>query len=208
MIKRWPIFPLCGILAVLVYVVLSLVAYRHYPGSYSPMTKSLSDLGDPTQNPSGAIFYNSGGILLGLLLVPFYLGMKLWNTGEKRLKILIAGGQAGGLISSAGLVLSFILLQSKNFAAHGIWAGEAFFFSLFFWIFSAFAMLRNPQAVKWVAYFGWLPLVLNIVLFSILGISFLSEWFSVGLFLVYVLLLSYNTRVMASRHTMNYELPI
>jgi hypothetical protein len=199
MIKGWPVGSLFGLLAVMVYVCLTLAACLQYPGSYSPLAKSLSDLGDSTQNPSGATLYNTGGILLGTLLVPFYLSLRRWNTGDRILKILVIGAQAVGLLSSVGLVLSCVFPLGINSLAHGAWAGEAFFFSIFFWIFSAFAQLRNPGAIKWMAYFGLLPLTMNIVVPFIPGAGLLGEWFSVSLFLVYVVLLAYNTRIMA-RH--------
>jgi hypothetical protein len=197
MMKHWPAGSLFGLLAVVAYVCLTLIAGLHYPGSYSPLAKSLSDLGDPTQSPAGAAFYNTGGILLGTLLVPFYLSLRRWNTGDRTLKVLVIGAQAVGLLSSVGLVLSCVFPLGIDSLAHGAWAGEAFFFSMFFWIFSAFAQLRNPGAVQWMAYFGLLPLTINIVLPFIPRAAFLGEWFSVDFFLVYVVLLAYNTRVMA-----------
>jgi hypothetical protein len=197
MIKGWPVGSLFGLMAVVVYVCLTAAAWLQYPDSYSPLAKSLSDLGDPTQNLSGAALYNTGGILLGTLLVPFYLSIRRWNTGERILNILVFAAQAVGLLSSVGLVLSCVFTLGTNSLAHGAWASEAFFFSLFFWIFSAFAQLRNPGAIKWMAYFGLMPLTINIVLSFIPGLGFLGEWFSVGFFLVYIVLLAYNTRVMA-----------
>jgi hypothetical protein len=196
MIKGWPVGSLFGLLAVATYTCLTLVAGLQYPVSYNPLVKSLSDLGDPTQNPSGATFYNTGGILLGTLLFPFYLSLRRWNTGERILKVLVIAAQAVGLLSSVGLVLSCVFPLGVNGMAHSAWAGEAFFFSMFFWIFSAFAQLRNPTAIKWMAYFGLLPLTINIALTFIPEAALLGEWFSVALFLVYVVLLAYNTRVM------------
>lgn len=197
MIKRWPVGSLFGILAVVGYIILTVISYLYYPTAYSPLSSALSQLGDPLLNPSGAVFYDLGGILLGFLLVPFYLGMNGWNTGEYRQKILIAGGQAVGILSSLALILSCLFPAGTYTAVHALSAGSAFLTSIFFWIFSAFSMLRNPASVKWIPYFGYLPLLSNIILAFVPAGRFLIEWVSVFMFLVYVVLLAYNGRAMS-----------
>ncbi len=199
MIRRWPLGALFGILAILAYAALTLASCLQYPAHYNPLIRALSDLGDPLQNPSGAVFYNTGGILLGLLLVPFYLGMHNWNTGSRMLAILITGAQATGIISSAGLVLSCVYPLGKYHLLHGLFVGAAFMASTAFWVFSSFAQLRTPGAVRWMGYFGLLPLLGNIVFFFIPGAGFLSEWISVTFFLAYIALLSYNSSVITAR---------
>ena len=197
MIKRWPVGSLFGILAVFIYVTLGFISFSQYPAAYSPLHNALSQLGAPSLNPSGAIFYDLGGILLGALTIPFYLGMSRWNTGDKFLRVLIAAAQVAGILSSLGLAWSCVFTAGANIALHALGAGAAFLSSMFFWIFVAFALLRIPSSIKWMAYFGYLPLVSNIVLALIPAGRFLIEWVSVGLFLVYVVLLSYNSRVMS-----------
>jgi len=196
MIKRWPIGSLFGIMAVVVYITMGFVSFLHYPAAYSPLHNALSQLGASTLNPSGAIFYDLGGIMLGALLIPFYLGMSRWNTGGKPLKILIVAAQIGGIVSSLGLVWSCVFPAGPQINLHVLGASSAFISSIFFWIFTAFALLRIPLSIKWMAYFGYLPLVSNIVLAFVPAGRFLIEWVSVGFFLVYVVLLSYNSRVM------------
>ncbi len=195
MIKRWPVGALFGIAAVAVYVVMGLISFSYYPDAYSPLHNAISELGVSSQNPSGHIFYNLGGILMGLLLIPFYLGMSRWNTGGGMLKILIIGAQASGIISSLGLVWSCIFPAGATLDLHILGVSIAFISSILFWIFTAFAIIRVPASIKWMAFFGWLPITCNIILAFISSGRFLTEWVSVGFFLVYVVLLSYNSRV-------------
>ena len=192
MIKRWQVGSVCGVLGVLVYVTLACIAYLHYPDAYSPLTNALSQLGSPPLNPAGAIFYNLGGILLGLLLLPFYLDMSRWNTSSRSQKILIAGAQAAGIISSLALISSCVFPAGTHTPIHVASAGTAMLSSVFFWIFSGFGMLKNPAGVKWISYFGYVPLVGISIIVFVLKQRFLVEWVAVSLFLVYVLLLAYN----------------
>jgi hypothetical protein len=190
MIKRRLLRSVFGIIAVLAYILLTLISFLHYPSVFSPLNSSLSQLGDPLLNTSGAIFYNLGGILLGFLLIPFYIGMNSWNTGEYRQKILTVGGQSVGILSSLALVVSCLFPAGTHSSVHVLSAGCAGLTSFFFWIFSAFSMLRNPASVKWLPYFGYLPLASIFVLAFIPGEKFLIEWVSVFLFLVFVVLLA------------------
>lgn len=195
MINKWPVGSLFGFTAVAVYLVLAAVAYFLYPESYSPLGNYLSDLGNPLANPDGAFFYNLGGSLLGALLIPFYLGMRAWNTGEKISSILVITAIAAGMASSAFLIFSCIFPVGTHTSLHGIFATAAFGTSILFWVASAFALLRNPRAIKWIAFFGYLPIFGNIVLAFLPEGRNLSEWVSVLMFLVYVVLLAFNTRV-------------
>lgn len=201
MFKRWPVASIFGIMAVAVYSVLSFVSYLHFPAAYSPLHNALSQMGAPSLNPSGAVYYDLGGILMSALLVPFYLGMRRWNTGDRLLRILITGAQVAGIISSLGLAWSCVFTAGPDITLHVMGAGTAFISSVFFWIFMAFTLLRIPESIKWMAYFGYLPLASNTVLAVIPAGRFLIEWVAVGFFLVYVVMLCFNGRVILLRRT-------
>jgi hypothetical protein len=196
MSKTWPRGSISGILAVLAYITLVFVAYLRYPAAYSPLASALSQLGDPLLNPSGAVFYNVGGSLLGLLLIPFYLSLSGWNTGERGQAVLTAGSQTAGVISSLALVSSCVFPAGTHTPIHVASAGTAGITSLFFWIFSGFAMLKNPARAKWLPYFGYLPLAGIAVVALVLRQRFMVEWVAVLLFLVYIALLASSSRVM------------
>ena len=67
-----------GLLVLVGYISFALVAYIFYPGPFAPNRSWLSDLGNAEVNPQGAIFYNLGIILTGLLLLGFFLGFAQW----------------------------------------------------------------------------------------------------------------------------------
>ena len=189
---------LLGIPAVASYIILTFIAYLHYDTAYSPLTNALSQLGDPLLNPSGGIFYNAGGIMLGMLLIPFYLSMSGWNTGERSQTILTTGAQIAGILSSFGLISSCIFPAGTHTPIHVASVSIAWITSLFFWIFSGFSMLKNPARIRWLPYFGYLPLTAIIILTFVLKETYMVEWVSVFLLLVYIVLLSFSSGRMSS----------
>ena len=68
----------CGIAAMVIYVLCTLVAAVQFPVHFSPFQNWISDLGSYEKNPSGAIVYNVGAGIAGLLLIPFFIGLAAW----------------------------------------------------------------------------------------------------------------------------------
>ncbi|MGA2680256.1 MAG: hypothetical protein ABSF44_00465 [Candidatus Bathyarchaeia archaeon] len=52
------------IIMLLIYAALALTAFSFYPKGFSPLNNTLAQLGDPKLNPSGAIFYNAGVLVV------------------------------------------------------------------------------------------------------------------------------------------------
>ncbi len=97
---RRMIIVVAGFAAVAIYAVFTTIAFVKYPNAYSPLTNWLNDLGNPLANQSGAIFYNLGCILSGLILIAFYLGLRDWANGSKSLRGLLTIAQIAGWLSS------------------------------------------------------------------------------------------------------------
>ena len=55
-------FTITALVAVSLYILFTAISFFYYPTAYSPLTNWLSDLGNPLQNPSGAIYYKIGGV--------------------------------------------------------------------------------------------------------------------------------------------------
>jgi hypothetical membrane protein len=194
---NWPLSSVAGLAASVVYLIFTLIAFLFYPGQYSPQMNWLSDLGNPQANPSGAIFYNTGCIATSLLLAVFYIGLRRWNTGEKRMKILLTVAIAAGLLSSVFLILSAVFPLGPHTSLHSFWSKMVSVFLGFFLTFSATALMKNGSFTKWIAYYAFLAAAVNFVYGVFLHYVFAAEWVSIGMFIVYAILLSYNSRARA-----------
>jgi hypothetical protein len=184
--------------AVVIYVAFAVVAYLHYPGAYGPLRNWLSDLGNPMDNPSGAVFYRLGCGLTAVFLLAFYSGLSQWNTGDKKMRVLLTIAQAAGIFSALSLIMTAIFPLGTQTDMHRFWSMMLFVSLGFFLIFSATSLLRHPAFARWVAYYGLLTSAFNFVngaiLMAVFGDVYVGEWISVGMFMIYVIMLAYNSR--------------
>jgi len=193
---RWPIISSAGIAAVVVYLILALVAFLKYPGGYGPLTNWLSDLGNPLDNPSGAIFYRLGCVLSGAALILFYLKLGIWNPGSKKTRVILNVAQCMGVFSAVCLIITGIFPLGTSTEIHSLWSMMLYISLGFFLTFSATALMKNPAFKKGFGYYAFLTAAVNFVFGAILHEMFWAEWISVGMFIAYVLMVAYNSMVL------------
>jgi hypothetical membrane protein len=185
-----------GVIAPVVYLVFTTVAFLKYPAEYSPITNWLSDLGNPLVNQSGALFYNLGCIITSLILIAFYLGLRELVNDSKRLKVLLTIAQITGILSSIFLIITALFPLGSHTAIHQISGKLHIIFLGFFLTFSATVLLRNPSLKKWPAYFGFITAVVNFVYGAFLYSVFFAEWIAIGMFIIFVLMISFYSILM------------
>jgi len=73
---------LLGLLAVAIYIAMTITAWTFYPAAFGPNGNWLSDLGNNDLNPGGALLYRLGGILGGIGLAGFFLSLdgRAWGS--------------------------------------------------------------------------------------------------------------------------------
>jgi len=189
----WAVASSAGIAAVVVYLIFALVAFLKYPGAYGPLTNWLSDLGNPLNNPSGAIFYRLGCMLSGAALVLFSLKLGIWNTGSKKTRVLLTVAQCTGVFSAVCLIITGIFPLGTSTEIHSLWSIMLYISLGFFLTFSATALMKNPAFKKGFGYYAFLTAAVTFIFGAILHEMFWAEWISVGMFIVYVLMIAYNS---------------
>ena len=184
---------LASIMLVLSYVVFSLLAVSHFPGSFTPLNHWLSDLGSNELNPAGSVFYNIGIISGGIFCVVFFLGLSTWIKIDKKIQmVMIYLSQICGVLGGLSMILSGVFpinakeIHSFLSAILYIFLGTAFAFTLF-------ALRYYSKFPKWLLALGFLTVIVNLVWSVILNIYPL-EWATVVLFLIYILMLGVTTR--------------
>ncbi len=182
-----------GFMASAIYLICAAVAFFNYPLAYSPFANWLSDLGNPIINPGGAFSYNLGCILAGLCLAFFFLGLEIWNDGDQKQRTLLTIAQVTGILSSLALIVSAFFPLGAQTLIHTISGKAHIFFTGFFLTFSATVLLKQPQPPKWLAYFGFLVALINFIYGAFLRSVFIAEWAAIGLFILYVLMISGNS---------------
>ena len=76
--SKWPISCTAGIAEIILYCAFTFTSWALYPTPYNPIDNWLSDPGNSTGNPSGAIFYNASCVLTGIALFPFFGSLYKW----------------------------------------------------------------------------------------------------------------------------------
>ena len=176
--------PIAGVLVILFYCVFTLTSIAFFPRPISPLNDWFSDLGNSNYNPRGAIFYNSGCILTGLALLPFFAGFYYWYTDERWRKSLIVATQAVGFIAAFSLMMIGVFSEDAG-AIHHLWSLVFFVFNLFVLILANVSLITHCKFIRPIGYYGLAVAVINL-LFVGLAYTSLLEWFTVFTALGYV----------------------
>ncbi len=161
-IRNYSVSSITGLMAVIVFTVFTFTSLVLYPTPYNPLYSWLSNLGNIYLNPSGAIFFNLGCILSGIIMIPFFAGLYEWKPIKKLSKILLILGMLLGIYASISLIMVGIFpethLQQHLLAAAGV------FGSLFIIIILlSVALFNHPKFIRLIAYYGIIPIIIDII---------------------------------------------
>jgi hypothetical membrane protein len=179
-----------GVLVIVIFCVFTFTSWALFPTAYSPVTNWLSDLGNSSYNPSGAIFFNVGCILTGIALFPFFLGLYKWHTNETWRRVSLILAQLVGSLAAFSLIM--IGVFSEDFPAeHRVWSVVFFGLNLVLFVLANVSLFTHPSYARSIAYYGFIVIFINVLL--VLFTTPLLEWFTVFAALGYVGLLGYST---------------
>lgn len=188
------IFKYAGVICIPLYVIFTFISHL-YNTKINPVTNWLSDFGNPIENPSGAVFYNMGCIVVAIMLVVFYIGICQWYKGFKIAKkyvICYVIAQISGIIASISLVFAAIFPLGTNNALHSAFSTVNMLGMDFFLSFTAIALFLNPNIKKWIAIFGYASAVFNIITMNAFSSFYISEWIYFTLFMIYAAIITVN----------------
>jgi hypothetical membrane protein len=175
-------------------VLCSLAAILQYPGSYNPLDNWISDMGSYEKNPSGAIIYNVGAGIAGLLLFPFFIGLASWYYLAKNSKYLYVGAEIFGFIAALGMIMHGVFQEGTSL--HFLWASVCFGALVVVMVLANTALLKNPKFYKPLGYYGYAAAVFGLVFFALfVGIKDtpkIMEWIAAYTGFLWVWLFSLN----------------
>ena len=151
-----------------IYVTLAVTAALFYPNGFSPLTNTLSQLGNSKSNPTGAIFYNAGVLLVSgstifiatvLLILP-----KQWLTpraGSRRTMFYLSTSFM--VLFSLFLFLTALVPAGVNDALNGLFSLVFLVCLELFVVFSSLGVRRMKDHISWLPAFGFIVAVANIL---------------------------------------------
>jgi len=190
-----------GSLTIALYASCTLVAFVIYPLPFGITTNYLSDLGNSISSPHGASVYNAGLILAGVLLLPFFAGLRVWYSTITWRRRLVVATQALGFAEAFALVM-LGLNPETNADAHALWSNIQFFVNVFVLSLSTAAFTGDPRFIKPIGVYAFVAIALQIatLVLIVLGhASPLVEWLTVFTTLLFVALVSWNMHAPAFR---------
>lgn len=176
-------------MVIILYCAFTFTSWALYPTSYSPVENWLSDLGNSSFNPNGAIFFNVGCVLTGIALFPFSIGFYKWYTDEKWRKISLIITQTLGSLAAFSLMMIGVFSEDYG-EMHHLWSVIFFVLILIVLILLGVSLFTHPKYIRRIAYYGFVVAIINLI-FASYNIPLL-EWFTVFTALGYVGLLVYN----------------
>lgn len=188
------VFKYAGVVCIPVYIIFTFISYL-YNTEINPFKNWLSDFGNPVENPSGALFYNMGCIIVAVLLVVFYIGMYQWYKDrkiERKYVICYIGAQISGIIASVFLVLASVIPLGINNGLHGEFSQLNMIGIDFFLSFTAIALFMNPNIKKWIGIFAYLSAIFNMYTMNAFSALYIAEWIYFLLFMIVMAILMLN----------------
>ncbi|MEX2680732.1 MAG: hypothetical protein Q6373_003980 [Candidatus Sigynarchaeota archaeon] len=194
--KRWKFWCMVtgGILVVTIFPIFTFVSLALFPLPYSAITNWLSDLGNSVYSPGGAIWYNTGCILTGVALVPFFIGLNMFTLEEKWKKNVLVILQSFGLVQAFALVMIGVFSEDYP-EQHITWSSIFFVVNMLVQIIASISLLHHPLFSKAIAAYGFATSAINVLFVVTLGESPAVEWMTVFTALGFVALAVTNTIV-------------
>ena len=187
---KWPISCTAGIAVIVFYCFFTFTSLALFPSAYTPVNNWLSDLGNSTFNPKGAIFYNTGCILTGLALFPFFAGFYKWYRGERWRRSLLVFTQVVGFFSAFALIMIGVFSEDYP-AEHLFWSSVFFVLNLVVLVLANTSLITHPDFIRPIGCYGFTVAAINVAFIAVSNTP-LMEWFTVFTALGYVGLLVYN----------------
>ena len=187
---KWQISSISGVFVIILYCIFTFSSWALYPTMYSPVTNWLSDLGNSSYNPHGAILYNLGCILTGIALFPFFMGLYKWYSEERRFRTRLLAVQIIGCLAAFSLIMIGVFSENAGWL-HNMWSDVFFVLNLIVLVLIGAFLFPHPQYIKAISYYAFVVAAINLA-FLVLPSTPLLEWFTVFTALGYVGLISYN----------------
>ncbi len=171
----------------------TILAAIQLPSHFSPFDILISNLGNYAGNPSGAIYYNGGAVITGLLLVPFFVSVGPWYDIAKNSKFFYTGAELFGIVLALGMIMQAIFPQGTTL--HRPWSTVCFLSMLVMLLLANGALLKNPKFNRLIGYYGFAAALASLAFMALYAMDkspVILEWIAVYAGLLWVLLLSFN----------------
>ena len=197
---------LLGLVAFLVFSIFIFTSLALYPHPYSLLFDWQSNLGNINLNPAGAMFFNWGCIITGIILLPFILNLYRWRPERTWKKILLIISILVGVYACISLI-GVGLFPETHIKLHVIAASGVFESLFLITVLITISLFKHPKFMRPVALIGICAAVIDLAFLIVLSLPAYKdllasfnptvpvpglEWLAVFSSLIWMGVLSYN----------------
>jgi len=193
---NWPISCIAGALILIISWIYILISITLFPGAFSPLNNYVSDLGNYSLNPVGAIIYNIGTIISGCLMVIYFYYLYIFYPEKKRDKNLLTLTRILGFLS--GFAIIMVAIYSEDYwMEHVFWSAVVFLLVFLINISGGLFFLVHPDSIKKIGFFNLTVAAFHISYIFILDPTYIIlEWINLVLGHCSMALAVYNYKQM------------
>ncbi len=189
--KSWPLCAQMITIIIPIFTILVIISIYLFGPSFSFVDHHMSTLGTQSANPNGYLFFDIACIITGILLYPFFYGLKHWATEDKVLNYILYLIIGIGFIASFGIIMQAIFRGDFGYL-HFIFSAVHWVADFVFLAIAPIPLLRHRKFYRRNIIVCIIATVFNFIYVISIGAYPWIEWITAVLSLVFAVLIGVN----------------
>ena len=189
--RAWPLSAQVITIIIPVFIILVVTSILLFGPDFSFISDHMSTLGAQGANPQGFVYFDVACIITGILLVPFFLGLRRWRTEDRILNFSIYIIMGIGFIACFGIVMQAIY-RADFWPAHFYYSAIHWVADVFLLLIAPIALLRAKKFYRPIIVVGLIATVFNVYYIATWGKDAWIEWITAISTLLFAVLIGAN----------------
>ncbi len=189
--RNWPLSAQMITIIIPIFTILVLISIYLFGPSFSFVEHHMSTLGTQRWNPKGFLFFDIACIITGVLLFPYFYGMKEWTTEDRVLNVSLYIFIGIGFIASFGIIMQAIFRGDFGYL-HRFFSAVHWVADCIFLVIAPIPMLRHKKFYRPIIIICIIATVFNLIYVITIGAFPWIEWITAITSLVFAVLVGAN----------------
>jgi hypothetical membrane protein len=173
--KTWPLSAQMITIIIPIFTILVLISIYLFGPSFSFVEHHMSTLGTQARNPRGYLFFDVACIITGVLIFPFFYGLKEWATEDKVSNVFLYISIGIGFIASFGIIMQAIFRGDFGYL-HLLFSAVHWVADVFFLAIAPIPLLRHKKFYRPIIIICVIATVFNFIYVITMGVHSWIEW--------------------------------
>jgi len=189
--KKWPLTAQMITIIIPIFCVLILISVILFGPTFSFVEHHMSTLGTQSRNPRGFLFFNIACMIMGVLLYPFFYGIKEWRTDSKICNFFLYIFIGLGFIASFGIFM-LAIFHGDYKPWHVIFSAVHWVSDVFFLAIAPIPLLKNEKYYRSITIICVIATIFNFIYLITAAVHPWIEWVTAATTLAFGALLGRN----------------